>query len=249
MAVDYQDVLAELGASSAHPGGHGTTLEWLQAIPWRRSMKVLDVGCGTGRTLLHIRNRYGCDIYGVDVRKKMIQKAKTRSAKSGNDGHWKVASAERLPFADETFDVTLTESVNVFVDSPAALKEYLRVLKPSGWYVDVEMLVLGPVNEQWKESVAKVYGTRGVPDQRGWKQQYEQAGFEQVHVLMTKPVRPLDMASAEQIHPDEVDLSTPGAYQNPRVLNVLRENSEWLDRYHHSLGYGIFIARKRASEG
>lgn len=249
MTVDYQDVLAELGAGSAHPGGHDSTVQWLEKIPWHKSMRVLDVGCGTGRTLLYVNQLYGCEIFGIDVRKKMVQKAKTRAARAGQSGVWNIASAEKIPFQAETFDVVFTESVNVFVDHAVALKEYYRVLKPDGWYVDVEMLVLGPTDQRWRDSVARVYGARSVPDQRGWKQRYLQAGFHDVHVVFTKPVRPMDMASADQEHPDDVDLATPGAYQNPGVIDILRQNSEWLETHHLSLGYAVFVVRKSAPKG
>jgi SAM-dependent methyltransferase len=245
--VDYQDVLAELGAGSAHPGGYESTQQWLSEIPWDKSMSVLDVGCGTGRTLLQVNQRYGCKIVGVDVRKKMIQKAKKRADRNAQVAQWEVASAERLPFPNESFDVVYTESVNVFVNYATAIKEYHRVLKPDGWYVDVEMLVVGPTDERWRESVSNVYGAKAVPDQRGWKQRYKNAGFGPVRVLFTRPVKPFNLTEAEQNDPEEIDLVSPGAYQNPSVVNILRLNSEWLETHHRALGYGVFLMRKEST--
>lgn len=244
--VDYQDVLAELGADSAHPGGRESTQQWLSEIPWDKSMCVLDVGCGTGRTLLQINQRYGCQIFGVDVRKKMIQKAKQRAVRSAQVAQWKVASAEHLPFPDGCFDVVYTESVNVFVNYATALKEYHRVLKPGGWYIDVEMLIVGPTDERWRESVSHVYGAKSVPDQRGWKQRYQDASFGPARVLFTRPVQPFNMTVSDQNDVEDVDLVSPGAYQNPRVMNMLRLNSEWLETHHHTLGYGVFVMRKES---
>ncbi len=165
--MEYQDALAVLGVGTAHPGGLDSTMMWIKEIPWTNSMSVLDVGCGTGRSLLEIKRRAGCTVCGVDVRSKMIAKAEKRAAQLGVTAKWLVGDAESLPFGDEAFDVVVTESVNVFLQPGNALQEYYRVLKQGGWYVDVEMLTLAPVPPEWKSSAMQVYGAKLVPDSVG----------------------------------------------------------------------------------
>ena len=240
--MDYQDVLAAVGAGSAHPGAFRSTEEWMGELLITRDHHVLDVGCGTGRTPVELARRFGCKITGIDVRPAMIRKAKKRSGILGVKGTWLVADARSLPFANNSFDFVITESVNVFADADAALAEYYRVLKPSGTYVDVEMMILGPVAPGFHETARTVYGARQVPDLRGWKQRYRSAGFEEIRVVSTRPVRPQEVMSDG--NPDDVVLSDKDAYHRPEVLQVLRQNAEWLDQYHSSLGYGIFLCQK-----
>lgn len=242
--MEYQDALAILGVGSAHPGGVDSTLTWTHHVPWTSSMSVLDVGCGTGRTLMHIQQLSKCDAHGVDIRPKMIKKAKQRAALLGLPAHFHVANAEQLPFSHEQFDVVVTESVNVFVHVEKALSEYIRVLKPGGWYVDVEMLALGPVSDGWKKSAQEVYGAKIVPDQSGWKRKYADAGFTDIQVVSTRAVNPSEMLSQEQQYPDDVNLADKDAFTNPQVIQILQSNSSWFDQHHRSLGYGIFIMRK-----
>ena len=46
---------------------------------------------------------------------------------------FRVADAQDLPFSDGAYDVVVSESVTAFAsDKPAAVREYLRVLKPGG---------------------------------------------------------------------------------------------------------------------
>jgi ubiquinone/menaquinone biosynthesis C-methylase UbiE len=246
--MEYQDALAALGVGSAHPGGWASSLVWMSEIPWQPSMSVLDVGCGTGRTLLHVQQATGCRACGVDVRPKMIAKARRRAAAAHCDATFLVGDAEQLPLQDDEFDVVFTESVNVFVRIPRSLAEYHRVLKPGGWYVDVEMMALGPVDEEWKQSVRQVYGAKAVPDQRGWKHLFRHAGFTDIRVLTTRQVWPVEMLAVEQKYPDDVDLSDASAFGNPQVLKVMQANAEWFERHYKSLGYGIFAMRKPGAQ-
>jgi len=240
--LDYQDVLAELGVGSAHPGGFESTADWTQLILPAPTWRILEVGCGTGRTSLYLAERFGCSVVGVDVRSEMVKKARARGRTTKQDVTFLTASAERLPFPDKTFDLVVTESVNVFVRPNKALSEYHRVLVSGGTYVDVEMLVLGPVSDSWKESARQVYGAKHVPDLTGWKALYKGAGFSDVRVVRTKPVQPHESSDAD--YPDPVNLGNPNALQSPEVIRILQANATWLETHHKQLGFGIFICRK-----
>ncbi|MDQ0188464.1 class I SAM-dependent methyltransferase [Alicyclobacillus cycloheptanicus] len=242
--MDYQDVLAEVGAGSAHPGGMASTELWLQHVSLSPSDCVLEIGCGTGRTLVEVQRRFGCQVTGVDIRPAMIRKAKQRAKLLSIPAKFLVGNAESLRFPSGVFDVVITESVNVFCDPEKSISEVYRVLKPGGHYVDVEMLVTEPVTEAWRETVAEAYGVRQVPDLGGWRTSYRKAGFEDIRVLAMRRVIPDEAMIAEQKYPDPVDLSSKGAYRNPLVLSILEMNAKWLDRNHHALGYGIFLCTK-----
>ncbi|RIV17333.1 class I SAM-dependent methyltransferase [Alicyclobacillaceae bacterium I2511] len=239
--MDYQDALAVVGAGSAHPGGWSSTTDWMERISWHPMMHVLEVGCGTGRTLMYIQQRYGCSVTGVDIRPKMIEKANLRAQSLSQPAKFHIADAMFLPFADETFDLVITESVNVFLKKPErAIQEYHRVLNNNGVYVDVEMVLLSPVDNFWRNTVAKLYGVQAVPDLKRWKSLFSSAKFY-TQVAAMFPVLFLDVAGTDPRYPDDAPLADASAYTQPEVVSVLQENEDWMEQNSHLLGYGIFL--------
>jgi SAM-dependent methyltransferase len=242
--MDYHDMLAKLGVGSAHPGGMKSTLSWIRRLNISDGTKVLDVGCGTGRTSCFLQKLYGCQVTGVDIRPRMVQKASMRAQQEEADVHFAVASAEHLPYQEREFDIVVTESVNVFVQIERALKQYFRVLRPGGTYVDVEMATFGPVTKEWQKSVRDVYGARFVPDIQGWKAFYRSAGFANVETLFSTPVIPGDSFELDREYPDLTQLADPDAMQDHRVTSIMYQNSVWLEKYHRNLLYGVFMSQK-----
>ncbi len=108
---------------------------------WRRRAvkglhgNVLDVACGTGDMVLALQES-GCTVTGVDLSEEMMAIAKQKAPETT----YKIADAEHLPFPDETFDaVTCAFGVRNFVHLEQGLKEMLRVLKPGGTMVILEL--------------------------------------------------------------------------------------------------------------
>lgn len=244
MQLDYHDVLAIVGAAAAHPGGNATTRLWQAQLHLEPTNRVLDIGCGTGKTLVDLIQQTGCEGTGIDNRPAMIRKAQMRAKHARVSATWLVGSAESLPLPDEIFHLAYTESVNVFVDVRQSLRQYHRVLRPDGIYVDVEMMVMGPVTPAFHASARQVYGAHQVPDLRGWKTLYRDAGFGPIRVVGTYPVRPdaAFLATTDNQNPSE--LADSDAYRDPHVLRILRQNATWLEQNHRSLAYGIFICQK-----
>ncbi len=87
--------------------------------------KILDVGCGTGGNLEMLK-KFGA-AEGVDVSDDALEFCKSK----GLTVH--KGLAEKLPFADESFDVvTALDVVEHLDDDVAGLKEMNRVLKTGG---------------------------------------------------------------------------------------------------------------------
>ncbi len=108
--------------------------------PWLSELTgslVLDIGCGPG---LAIERLFSTDmeIVGLDCSFKMAQRALALSQQSGYSRRFVVGSVEKIPFADETFDVVFCVNCLEFVEHrQMAFAEIARILRPSGLAVVV----------------------------------------------------------------------------------------------------------------
>ncbi|GIH16364.1 class I SAM-dependent methyltransferase [Rugosimonospora africana] len=92
---------------------------------------VLEVAIGTGLNLPYYPP--GVRLTAVDLSPAMLAAARTRAADLGLAADLREAEAERLPFADASFDtVVATLSLCSVVDDRAAIAEMHRVLRPGG---------------------------------------------------------------------------------------------------------------------
>ena len=99
----------------------------------RSGMSVLDVGCGTGRALLLMREVVGAEglVVGVDATPEMLLEAK-RLGRQGI-GRLVLGDAERLPIRDGSFDAVLASGlVPHLLDPVAGLAELARVTRQEG---------------------------------------------------------------------------------------------------------------------
>ena len=97
-----------------------------------RGRRVLEVGCGAATDLARFA-RGGAIVTGVDLAPSAIELARTNFAQQGLHGEFHVADGERLPFADDTFDLVYAHGVVQYTpDSRALVAECRRVLRPGG---------------------------------------------------------------------------------------------------------------------
>lgn len=96
----------------------------------RRGQRALDVGCGPGALTAELMSRLGGGaVCAVDPSESFAAAVRQRCA--GVDV--RLAAAERLPFPDGAFDVTLAQLVVHFMARPVAgLAEMARVTRPGG---------------------------------------------------------------------------------------------------------------------
>lgn len=100
---------------------------------------VLDVGCGFGGTLDHVRARNrGCRLIGVNVDFRQLQRGRQLVATHPRSRHddpiaFVTADGCRLPLADNSVDhVLAVECIFHFPSRRAFFREAARVLKPGG---------------------------------------------------------------------------------------------------------------------
>ncbi len=108
----------------------------LSRVPLRDSFRVLDVSTGTGAAIFRIGEVYpdaSCEFVGVDLSIGMLRVAQRKFVNAKMKVPIFHSQVVRLPFKNESFDVvTHFGGINTLRDIPAALKEWVRALKPEG---------------------------------------------------------------------------------------------------------------------
>lgn len=91
--------------------------------------RVLDIGCGEGRFCRMLGKR-GASTVGIDPIEEMVATARERDQ---HGGAYARTGAERLPFADATFDLVVSYITLVDITGyREAIAEMARVLRPGG---------------------------------------------------------------------------------------------------------------------
>ena len=128
--------------------------------------RVLDVATGTGLVAAELIRQTGCTVVGLDQSPEMLAVARERLP----DVELVEASAESLPFADESFDaLTFTYLLRYVVDPGATLAELARVVRPRGTIAGLEFAVpRGIWRPLWRVYVGAVLPAAGRTIDPGW---------------------------------------------------------------------------------
>jgi arsenite methyltransferase len=180
----YLELMAYFGMSR-HSGGWTATAELVELCHIRPEMRVLDVGCGIGKTACFLTKRHGCHVVGVDLSARMIGWAEETGRQEGvaNRVEFRVADARDLPFEDESFDVVISESVLSFVsDRRKALREYLRVTRPAGYVGLNESSCLAPPSAEMIAFIDRTFVGASLDTVDTWQQRLIDLGLKDVEV-------------------------------------------------------------------
>lgn len=110
--------------------------DWRQGGEKRRLFtkiqgRTLLVAVGTGNDLKYLPA--DCNLIAIDISPRMIERARTKASRAGDNIRLVLTDAQRLAFADQTFDTVLTVCTFCSIPDPVqGLQEVYRVLKPDG---------------------------------------------------------------------------------------------------------------------
>ncbi|QSO51262.1 class I SAM-dependent methyltransferase [Alicyclobacillus curvatus] len=138
--ADYEELVEKYT-----PDIHGARRKLLAWSGIESGMKVLELGCGAGALTL---DDGLCELVGekgqivaTDPSPGMLCRATSKLERRQVDNvQFLQASAERLPFGDNTFDAVTGSLFLHFTDVPKALTEIHRVLKPGGFFTTLYSL-------------------------------------------------------------------------------------------------------------
>ncbi|MHB0915055.1 MAG: class I SAM-dependent methyltransferase [Thermoleophilia bacterium] len=150
--------------------------------------RVLDVNCGTGTLAMLMFPRAGLgNVTGIDLSPQMISMARKKAG--GGEAQFFEANAEKLPFADRSFDrVTMSLAFHEMNREGRrnALAEIRRVLVPGGRLVIADLRHPDSLFTRFAMRILRLWETDTLTDmwRLGIGRELEQSGFN----VMTRQV-------------------------------------------------------------
>jgi len=122
---------------------------------------ALDVGCGSGAYSSERLAKYGGHVVAIDIDPKSIDQAKARLQPNPGADHaadaacsrieFRVHNAESMEFASCNFDLVVSRGgLRHCTNWQRAFRECVRVLKPHGFLITVELLLPAALRPLWK---------------------------------------------------------------------------------------------------
>lgn len=166
------------------PGGVELYRQIALLTEMSRGLEVLDVASGKGVPLEYFVKEFGVTGSGVDIDPAMVEEAEGHSRELGEGQRLQFQSgrSDRLPYRDAIFDIAIGEIGLANHCQPAdAIRELVRVTKPGGFVVLVQLVWKAPVDAERRAVLSEHLGARPLMVVE-WKRLLREAGVEDVHV-------------------------------------------------------------------
>jgi demethylmenaquinone methyltransferase / 2-methoxy-6-polyprenyl-1,4-benzoquinol methylase len=132
--ADKYDLMNDLTSFGIHREWKNNLIYWLSP---QKNQKLADIAGGTGDIAHKFLNNGGHSAYVIDINEQMIKSG--RNKKTSSKIKWIVASAEKIPIDDNTFErATIGFGLRNITNRDNALKEIYRILKPGGRFICLE---------------------------------------------------------------------------------------------------------------
>ena len=157
----------------------------LDILDVRPESRVLDIGCGGGRTLMRMAEKATeGKLTGVDYSDVSVALSREMNSEAVSSGRMEIvkASVSSLPFEDNSFDRIITvESFYFWSDPQNDLKEVFRVLDKGGRFLITADIHGGAeLSTEEKASVEKYHLFNPTPGQ--FRELLTNAGFTDVQI-------------------------------------------------------------------
>jgi ubiquinone/menaquinone biosynthesis C-methylase UbiE len=238
----------QTSGSSEHMGGTAATRRLLEMCALGIGKQVLDIGCGTGGTLILLAEEFKAHTTGVDLTIEVLRQAHERIAKNDAQDRVRLILADGgcLPLATEAFDCVVIQSVLVHSAAGRILAEALRVLIPGGRLCVNEMTYLTSPAHELEDLLENQLGIKAHTPAR-WQEIFMDAGFR----ISVSESRRFNLWEQLRNHLIEdgilgylsalrKGLSSSrlrNAFLNRKMLSAAR-------RFSKAVGYGLFVLEK-----
>lgn len=246
----YFDLQAYWGMTE-HMGGLAATRKLVELCRVREGSHLLDVGCGVGITPCFAARDYHCRVSAVDNKPEMVRNARRRTIRERLDGRimLSVADVRDLPFADNTFDAVIVESVTSFVDErPLALGEFARITRSGGHVGLNELTWLDEERSDLSKYLSDAMGAAPLQAHR-WVSLLEEAGLRPAEPTVDR-LRYMDQIKNEFARHSPLEMAITWSrfvslYLRDRAFRRYVKKLAGAPRgFFRWLGYGLYVGRK-----
>ena len=258
----YLKYLALTGSTNLHAAAAAGTEKLRSALALQPGNRVLEIGCGTGATMLKFASESKVQVDGVDILQEMLEVARVRLRAAGLGNALVHADATvALPFRNEAYDSVFTESV-LGIHSPESaesfLREVWRVLKVGGRFVANEGVwkagtapeIVAEIDQACREDFGFSFASCAGWSKDDWRLCMKRAGFTDVR---TQVLDLHDSASIAASRNHRVSQFVTLAFRlkaflNHRLDGHHRQYQKLLDRHrndHKHIEAHLFEAIKR----
>ncbi len=166
------------------PGGQELARQIAVLTDMGEGTEVLDVGCGKAVSLEYFVREFGVHGSGIENDERLVQGAieRVRDAGLGDRLQIQRAPSDKLPYRDAIFDVTVGElGMTADADPEAAVRELVRVTRPGGAVVLVQLVWTAPVDQARRNVLSAHLGVepRMLVE---WKRLLREAGVRGLHI-------------------------------------------------------------------
>jgi ubiquinone/menaquinone biosynthesis C-methylase UbiE len=166
---------------------HSGLTDWgLRQVAIEKTFKVLDIGCGGGRTIQTLAGIASeGTVSGVDYASGSVAVSRSKNAEAIKNGRVDIREGpiSHLPFPDNSFDLaTAIETQYYWPDLVNDMKEVRRVLKPGGQLVVIAETYKGGRWDTLKAPVMKLLKSTHLSagDQR---QLFASGGYDDIQII------------------------------------------------------------------
>ena len=160
-----------------------------QLLGLRADSSVLEVGCGSGGYALHLADKVGCRLVGLDINAPGIRNANQLSLAKGlalRVRFEQCDASKNLPFDDNAFDAVFSNDVLCHLPGrPEVLGEMFRILKPGGRMLFSDALIVGGMLSHEEIATRSSIGFYVYSPPGENERLMERAGFRQICVIDT----------------------------------------------------------------
>ena len=155
----------------------------------RVDSSVLELGCGSGGYALHLAEKVGCRLIGLDINASGVRNANQLALARGLSLQVRFEQydvSNNLPFDNNAFDAVFSNDVLCHIPGrPKLLGEIFRMLKPGGRMLFSDALVVGGMvsNEEIATRSSIGFYVYSPPGEN--ERLIERAGFRQIRVVDT----------------------------------------------------------------
>jgi MPBQ/MSBQ methyltransferase len=161
------------------------------ALPRGRGVRLLDVGCGRGGPAVHLADRFGFDVTGIDLVPYNVARARQTARKNDVDAQFMIGDATRLPVGPGAVGACTAVDALVYLSDRETVFEALAdALEANGVLVLSDLVARSPLPERDRQALGRFATAWDMP-MPGTTPEYvtalEAAGFDVLDVTDISP--------------------------------------------------------------